>query len=426
MRTLTFLLTVFFCAAFLSLNTPASSEEIFPAPSDLPSIAELPDPFTMFDGTPVKTPEQWYEQRRPELKKLFQYYMYGFMPDAPVIHAKTTKTDADVFGGKATLKEIEIRFPALPENESKIHLALFVPNQNQGPYPVFLGLNSHGNQTVVDYPGVTFNSDVYIRESNQGKGVNERGALKDFWCVENKIDRGYAFAVYYQGEMDPDFDDFTNGIHPFYQNLPYPKDAQWATISAWAWGLHRCIDYLVTDGDIDNDRICLIGHSRRGKTVLLAAALDERVALLVPHQSGTGGCALSRNNDQETVERINRVFPHWFDGNFKKFNDNEDKLPFDQHLLVSLVAPRALLDTAGLQDAWANYESALRNLKAADKVYKFLGTEGMVGEGVISGEAPINKETVGNLLQYRRDTRHTLNIGYWNRILDYADACLDK
>ncbi len=321
MRT-TMVLVSFLCL-ILSIHPIVShskSQALFPEVSDLPSNPDLPDPFVMMDGTPVETPEQWFQQRRPELKRLFQYYMYGFMPEPPKIRCTITKTEANALGGKAILKEVEIGFPELPANAPKIHLALFIPNKKQGPFPVFLGINSHGNQTVADEPAITFNADVLLSDRDKQGGVNERGSLKDFWCVEQKIDRGYAFAVFYQGDIDPDQNDFSDGIHPFYPNLPYPKDAQWGTISAWAWGLHRCIDYLVTDESIDDSRICLIGHSRRGKTVLFATAMDERVALVVPHQSGTGGCALSRNNDQETVERINNVFPHWFNGNFKKFN----------------------------------------------------------------------------------------------------------
>ena len=89
------------------------------------------------------------------------------------------------------------------------------------------------------------------------------------------------------------------------------------------------MDYLVTDPAIDSQRVCITGHSRRGKAALLAAAFDERVALVAPHQSGTGGCALSRNNDQETVKSINDRFPHWFNDVFPQFNDEVARLPFD-------------------------------------------------------------------------------------------------
>jgi (4-O-methyl)-D-glucuronate---lignin esterase len=238
------------------------------------------------------------------------------------------------------------------------------------------------------------------------------------------IDRGYAFATYHNADMDPDVHDFTDGIHPYYADLPWPKETHWGTIAAWAWGLQRCVDYLVTEEALDSEGICVTGHSRRGKTALLAGAMDERIALVVPLQSGTGGCALSRNNDQETVERINRVFPHWFNDTFTEFNDNEAQLPIDQHLLMALVVPRPLLDIGGLQDTWANYESALLALKAADPVWKFLGASGMNGTGVIQGEDPIGGPNFGTILQYRRDTPHRIDKGYWRAILDFADLRL--
>ena len=143
---------------------------------------------------------------------------------------------------------------------------------------------------------------------------------------------------------------------------------------------------------------------------------------MATHQSGTGGCALSRNNNQETVERINRVFPYWFNDVFPQFNGKEEKLPFDQHLLIALVAPRPLLDSAGIQDTWANYNSALAALKAADPVYKFLGADGMVGRGLVQDDETIAGQNFGDLMQYRRNTGRTLNKDYWNAILDFADG----
>ncbi len=418
--------TCLVCAIFTAIALNVSSEP-FPAVKDLPTIAELPDPFTMMDGTRITTKEDWYSKRRPELKALFQHYMYGTMPPAPEIEAIVRKTDRSVFEGKATLKEVEIRFKDIKYPDApKINLALFIPNRAQGPVPVFLGLNKCGNQTAVAHAGVTIDLDVWCHASCNKNNATGRGFKTDFWTVENSIDRGYAFATFHESNIDPDQHDFSDGIHPHYPDLPGPKASHWGTISAWAWGLQRCVDYLEMDEAIDNDGIAVIGHSRRGKTALLAGAFDERIDLVVPHQSGTGGCALSRNNTQETVERINRVFPHWFNDTFTQFNDNEEKLPIDQHLLMALVAPRPLLDVGGLQDRWANYESALLTLKAASPVYEFLGVEGLTGEGMIQGDEKITAQNSGRLLQYRRDTGHTLNVGYWNAILDYADIHLKK
>ena len=391
----------------------------FPKVADLPVNANLPDPFTMWDGTPITTPEQWMQQRRPELKALFQHYMYGFAPPPPGISADIRKFDTTVFGGKATLKEIEIRFVGLPEDAPRINLALFIPNQVTGPAPVFLALNHTGNYAVSPHPDVTFDPNAWVAED--WKDRIERGIHADFWAVENTIDRGYAFATFHESNIDPDQHDFDDGIHPYYPDLGVPDVARWGTLAAWAWGLQRCVDYLVTDSAIDPERICLTGHSRRGKTALLAAALDERVALVAPHQSGTGGCALSRDNDQETVWSINDRFPHWFNDVFPEFNGREARLPFDQHLLVALVAPRALIDTEGIQDAWASPLGAYRSLEAADPVYKFLGTPGLLNLGMLQGDDAINATTAGNLLQFRLDTAHMLNVDYWNAILDFAD-----
>src|SRR5690606_17708744 len=235
-----------------------------------------------------------------------------------------------------------------------------------GPVPVFLALNKCGNYEVLPDPAIQYDPSAWCHDNCPQTEEAGRGSAEDFWSVAYLIERGYAFATFHESDIDPDKHDFTDGIHAAYASEIPVGPSSWGTIAAWSWGLRRCIDYLVTDAAINPAQVAVIGHSRRGKTALLTAALDERVALVVPHQSGTGGMALSRRNDQETTERINRVFPHWFCDNFTQFDLQEDKLPVDQHLLVALVAPRALLDTEGLLDTWANGKSALKGLVAAD------------------------------------------------------------
>lgn len=136
--------------------------------------------------------------------------------------------------------------------------------------------------------------------------------------------------------------------------------------------------------------------------------------------------ALSRDTQQETVERINRVFPHWFADQFTEFDYDVARLPFDQQALIALVAPRPLLDTEGAQDAWANFPRSLDALKAADAVYKLLGTPGLVGDGLVQNDEPILGPNFGTILQYRLDEKHTLNRKFWEKILDFADAYLGK
>jgi hypothetical protein len=402
------------CAAVIAGTAGAMT---FPPVSDLPEQQDLPDPFASLSGEKIGTAEQWMTVRRPEIQALVQHYMYGFAPDAPKVAFTVDQVYTDVLDGKATLKEVTISFPELGEGAPAIHLALFLPNKAEGPVPVFLGLNKCGNHTVLSDPRIAIDEDAW-RHDNCEKAEG-RGAKEDFWCVPYLISRGYGLATFHESNIDPDRHDFTDGIHAKYE-LPQEPGAQWGTLRAWAWGLSRCVDYLVTDTGVAGNRIALIGHSRRGKTALLATALDDRVAMVVPHQSGTGGMALSRDNDEETVKRINTHFPHWFNDNFTHFNDNEYALPFDQHLVISLVAPRPLMETSGLKDTWANYKSSLKAIQAADPVYKLLGSRGILDDGMLEAEK-VTRDSAGPLLQYRLDTRHTLTEAYWQAILDFAD-----
>lgn len=387
----------------------------FPDVANLPLQQEPPDPFTTFYGRTVETPAEWYEERRPELQALFLQYMYGYVPDPPLISIEQGYCDDDLFGGQAKLAEATIQFEDLPPSAPAINLLLVVPNEKT-PTPTFLGLNKCGNHTVLDHPGITIDERAWRHK--KCAGVDHRGAQADFWCVKRLIERGYAFATFHESDIDPDRPDFTDGVHPHFDPCG-SSESGWGTIAAWAWGLSRAVDYL--EGEENIAEIATIGHSRRGKAALLAGALDDRIDLVVPHQSGTGGCASSRDNAQETVKRINEVYPHWFCDRFKRFDDNEAKLPFDQHLLLALVAPRPLFDTEGEQDNWANPPKALESVRAAAPVWEFLGADGIVGDGLVGVGEDVEPENCGDIVQYRRDTDHMLDRGYWEAILDFAD-----
>lgn len=385
----------------------------------------LPDPLRMNDGTAVTSSAQWYAERRPEIVDLVQRHMYGFAPEAGAITFTTEAPDVAVYGGKGTLRQVAISMPGVPDSERKLHLALFLPNNGKDKHPVFLAINKCGNHGVSTEVAVLYQPDAYVHKECPAGGEGCRAYEAAAWSIPLFLERGYAFATFHESDLDADVPDSDIGVQQYFPELPYPKEEQWATIRTWAWGFSRCVDYLVQDAQIDAKRIAVTGHSRRGKTALLAAALDTRVALAAPHQSGTGGTALSRDNDQETVKRINTNFPHWFNGKFKEFNDNEAALPLDQHFLHALVAPRALIDTQGLQDKWANPGNAHRALKAADPVYKLLGARGAVGEGVLTSEA-ITADNAGNLLQYRLDMKHEVHHDFWVKVLDFADLVLGK
>jgi hypothetical protein len=410
----------------LLLAAVAAAHADFPPASQLPAQPGLPDPLTTFDGKKVKTKEEWVNKRRPELKKLFEHYMYGYMPAKPDnVKFVVERTDRQALGGKATLKEVTISFG--PAGTPKLHLMLFVPNKRKGPAPVFLGMNFCGNHTLVKDPKVRL-PQAWLPSHCPGVKDHKatdagRGTQVDVWAIEQTIDRGYAVATLYCGDADPDRADRREGIQPHLRKAgqkPGPHD--WGTIAAWAWALQRAVDYLVTDPDIDATRIIIVGHSRLGKTALLAAAFDERVAMAIPHQAGCGGTAPSRGTVGESVKQINNSFPHWFNGAFKEFNTHPDKLPFDQHCLIALMAPRPVLLTNAVEDQWANPAGQFDMLKAAGPVYELLQVKGLQDAKMPA----VGRLSAGRLGYYIRAGRHSMTPGDWRVFCDYADRHLGK
>jgi hypothetical protein len=166
----------------------------------------------------------------------------------------------------------------------------------------------------------------------------------------------------------------------------------------------------------------VFGHSRNGKTALLAGALDQRFAIVIPSQAGCGGTAPSRGTVGESVERINSVFPHWFNGTFPRFNRQVQKLPFDQHCLMALVAPRPLLLTNATGDQWANPAGQFDMLKRAEPVYRLLGAPGCGAD-----QLPAENELVNTRLGYFiRAGRHDMGPAEWSAWLDFADKHLGE
>jgi hypothetical protein len=226
-------------------------------------------------------------------------------------------------------------------------------------------------------------------------------------------------AAFYSGDIDSDRADVSDGLYAYLaggdSNRNVPADR--GTLAAWAWGFHRCVDYLVGDRDIDAKRIAAVGHSRNGKAALLAAAYDERISIAYPHQAGCGGSAPSRGKIGESVKVINDHFPHWFNAAFKQFNDAPERLPFDQNCLVALCAPRAVLFSAAQDDQWANPTGQFQVLQATDPVYRLLGVEGLE-----VAELPAHNHLVGHRLgYYLRPGKHSMTADDWSVFMEFAD-----
>lgn len=405
------------------------ADDVFLPADKLPDRAELPDPLVMLDGTKIATAKQWNEKRKPELKKLFEHYMYGYFPPPAKIRAAVEREDRNALGGKATLREVTIAFG--PPDTPKIHLLLVIPKPRRetssvAGAPIFLGINFCGNHCLLDDPKIRVPS-AWIYDRYPGVVKNRateagRGKQIDVWNIEQSIDRGYAVATFYNGDVDPDHAGKRDNIQKHIRLGDQPSPSDWGTIAAWAWGIHRAVDYLVTVKEIDAKRIAVVGHSRLGKTALLAAAFDERIALAIPHQAGCGGTAPSRGKIGESVKRINDSFPHWFNGNFKQFNGRPEKLPFDQHCLVALCAPRPVLFSNAVEDQWANPAGQFEVLQAAEPVYRLLDAGGLDAKRMPAPNRLVNS-TLG---YYIRPGKHSMIKGDWSIFLDFADRHLAR
>lgn len=401
----------------------SSLRSSFPETSALPSNPSMPDPLVMLDGRRVTTKEQWTKERRPELQALFQYYMYGAIPPKPAGLKFTKVTEySDFLGGHATLKLITVETGPAPAPQ--IDLMLVVPNdKRRGPAPVFLAMNFCGNHTLTEDTRVPLTRN-WVGGSCPGctNGTTSeaaRGTQATNWPLQEIIGRGYALAAFYSGDVDSDRGNVSSGLYAWMAGGDPAKNnpTNRGTIAAWAWGFQRCVDYLVTDREVDGTRIAAVGHSRNGKTALLAAAFDERIALAIPHQAGCGGTAPSRGKIGESVQRINTAFPHWFNGAFKEFNTAPERLPFDQNALVALCAPRPVLLSNAEGDQWANPSGQFEVLQAADPVYRLLGVEGLAAK-----EMPPQRQLVNSRLGYYiREGKHSMTADDWGVFLNFAD-----
>ncbi len=405
------------CAA----NRPAAPRLAFPAPATLLVQEGLPDPLVAFDGARVTSARQWVRERRPELKALFEHYMYGAIPPQPrEIRFEPVAEYHDFLDGQATLKLV--RIVTGPGAGPRIDLMIVSPRTG-GPAPAFLAMNFCGNQAVTSDPRVPLTQGWLYKNcqgcTNHLATEAARGAQAASWPLAEIVRRGYALATFCSADIDADRPDVSNGIYQWLAggNAAANNPTNRGTLAAWAWGYHRCMDYLVREPAIDPRRIAAFGHSRNGKTALLAAAFDERIAMAFPHQAGCGGTAPSRGVTGETVKAINDHFPHWFNGAFKQFNEDPRRLPFDQNALLALCAPRPVMFSAAEKDQWANPAGQFQVLLGARSVYQLLGVDAM--ESV--SYPPIGQVVTSPLGFFRREGVHSVTPEDWQAFLAFAD-----
>jgi hypothetical protein len=380
--------------------------------------ADLPDPLVAFDGTKITTAAQWREKRRPELLEFFTKEMYGRNPGRPEkLASEVFDRDPQALGGKATRLQIAIYPGGKPG--PRMDLLVYVPNGAKGPVPAIVSLNFLGNHAIHPDPGIRL-TESWVENSDHRATDASRGSNAKQWPVEEILTRGYALATIYREDVCADHPPyFESGAQSLFPKLQQ-GDENFGCIAAWAWSLSRALDVLEKEPSIDAKRLAVFGFSRLGKAALWAGASDERFAMVISNESGAGGAKLFHRGIGEDINRLNTKFPHWFAKNFRKYIGKDTELSFDQHLVISLVAPRPVYVASALEDKNSDPEGEFAGAKAAEPVFRLLGAGGLPAETW----PPVDTSVQGGIGYHVRTGKHDVTDFDWQQYLAFADKHL--
>lgn len=365
----------------------------------------LPELFEFNNGNRVQSIDDW-EKRRDEIKKILSEEEYGFFPKSHVpISVKVLEEDSDRYcRGRVIYKRVLLTLNFGSE-EFSFPVCIAIPKQSR-PCPAFLYVSFYDS-----FPN-------------------------KYLPVEEICDQGFAVVSFCYEDVTSDNDDFSNGLSKFFSELittnkadgltvrnvsPYSNDEKrnFGKILVWSWAAMHVMDYIESVDGIDKDNVAIVGHSRLGKTALVTGAFDDRFRYTISNDSGQSGAAIARGKVGERVSDICKRFSYWFNSEYEKYSDNEQLMPFDQHFLLSLVAPRNLYVASASEDSWADPRSEFLSSVAISKVYEVYGKRGLVYED----EYPKvdTKLLDGDVGYHLREGCHYLSRHDWNIFIEYIN-----
>lgn len=342
----------------------------------------IPELFGTASDVSAVSVDSWKE-RREQIKELLSGQFAGYATRLSVRTSGTAvREEENGFGGKAVVKTVQLDIRS-DFSHAAFPFQIALPKKAKNP-PVFLYLS-------------------FSPEIADGIG-------------EEILDEGYAIASVYYQDIAPDYyDEHKNGLGRFCTRNPFDS---WGKLKIWSWGISRMLDYILENEDVDKERAAVMGHSRLGKTALLAGAFDERFSLTAVVQSGAGGAALFRGKSGEQIENLyGKGSRLWFAGSFFEYLNKTEELPFDQHFLLSLIAPRHLYVSSATQDDWADPKSEFLGCVAASEAFEIYGKKGLVTPDAYPVTGDILHE--GNIGYHMREGTHYLSREDWRRVMDY-------
>lgn len=401
----------------LGLNTAKDRVE--------PENAATPPLLAPFGDQPaVRSVADWMV-RREHLKAAFERHVYGPVPVQALAREQGRRVvDPQYAGGLGVLEEIDVEVGA-PDHPLRFRIAIALPKAAgaEGPAPVIISENFCGNQgqmgsEALSAPasgGGCSNSGFMARVIRLIFGVHIIEAP-----VAEILSRGYGYATIYPSDLvadDPERareDLMAAALALEGQPAPTSALAVWAAAFGWA------IDVLDVDRRIDPSRTAVYGHSRHGKAALLAAGFDDRIEASIVHQSGKGGATLTRAYAGESVKQITSSYPHWFDPAYAAYSEAEADSPVDQHQLIALAAPRAMLLGNGWKDVWSDPTGSFAAAEGAAAAWELFSNPGL------SQETMRDPPGAGALEFFIRAGGHGVRRVDWAAFLDFLDRRLAR
>jgi hypothetical protein len=388
--------------------------------SKIPALT-LPSPLDKADGSNVRNAFEWVNFQRPRILEMYKNEVYGQLPPRPDrVSFELLSCKKGALDGLAIRKEYRIAFEMNNGKSHAIDMLLYIPENAEKPVPAFLGLNFKGNHAA------TPEKDVRItgrRMPDLDGSEESRGTQVDRWYFKETVRRGYASGTICYHDIFPDgAGHWDKSIYPLFfteAELPSLTD-RYSAISAWAWGLSRALDCLETEPLVNASRVAVHGHSRLGKSSLWAGANDARFRLVITNNSGCAGASLFKRNFGENVAVVKTAFPHWFRTSFAQYMENEQAMAFDQHFLISLMAPRPVCIASATEDLWADPKGEFLSGVHAAEVYRLFGAEGLGTDVMPPPETPLT----GEISYHLRTGKHDQTPADWAHYLDLADIYL--